>query len=152
MTELITVQSQIRTWYQEQSERIQHQTRVNEFQTSEKTRIYHHELHKRHMSKSSILKLLTESGIITGHDSCAEYLENMVEDLLSKPEVMDTEAQNILLAEVKAVVTESDNLMLSKSPEKGEVFQTLKEANLRAAPGTDRITSLVYKLCWKLPG
>merc|ERR1711888_325269 len=33
LTELITVKSQIQTWYQEQSERIQHQTRVNEFQT-----------------------------------------------------------------------------------------------------------------------
>ena len=148
LPELITVQSQIQTWYQEQSQRIQHQTRVNEFQISEKTRIYHHELHKRHLSKSSILKLLTESGIITGHDSCAEYLENMVEDLLSKPEVIDSEAQNILLAEVNPVITESDNLMLSKNPGKEEVLQTLKEANLRGAPGTDGITSLVYKLCW----
>ena len=152
LPELITVQSQIQTWYQEQSQRIQHQTRVNEFQISEKTRIYHHELHKRHLSKSSILKLLTESGIITGHDSCAEYLENMVEDLLSKPEVIDSEAQNILLAEVNPVITESDNLMLSKNPGKEEVLQTLKEANLRGAPGTDGITSLFYKLCWSSLG
>ena len=150
LPEVITVQLQ--TWYQEQSQRIQHQTRVNEFQISEKTRIYHHELHKRHLSKSLILKLLTESGIITGHDSCAEYLENMVEDLLSKPEVIDSEAQNILLAEVNPVITESDNLMLSKNPGKEEVLQTLKEANLRAAPGTDGITSLVYKLCWSSLG
>ena len=152
LTELFTVQLQIQTWYQEQSERIQHQTRVNEFQTSEKTRIYHHELHKRHISKSSILKLQTESGIITGHDSCAEYLENMVDNLLSKPEITDAEAQNILLAEVNPVITEADNSMLSKSPGKEEVLKTLKEANLRAAPGTDGITSLVYKLCWNSLG
>ena len=69
LPDLITVQSQIQAWYEEQSEKIQHQSRVDEFQTSEKTRIYHHEIHKRHLSKSSILKLQTESGIITGHDS-----------------------------------------------------------------------------------
>ena len=38
--------------------------------------------------------------------------------------------------------------MLLVTPNKEEVFDTLKEANANAAPGTDGITSLVYKQCW----
>ena len=38
--------------------------------------------------------------------------------------------------------------MLLVIPTKEEVFDTLKEANANAAPGTDGISSLVYKQCW----
>ena len=43
-------------------------------------------------------------------------------------------------------------LILLAPPDKDEVFATLKDANHGAAPGTDGITSLVYKLCWDSMG
>ena len=152
LAELTSIQLQIQAWYRKLAEKIQHQSRVDEFQLAEQTRIYHHEIHKKHLKRSSILKLLTETGLIEGHDSCAKYLENLVADLLLKPAELDENAQELLLAEIKPVVTDADNTMLSSAPDKKEVLETLKEANLKAAPGTDGITSLVYKQCWDSVG
>ena len=38
--------------------------------------------------------------------------------------------------------------MLLKMPDKKEVLETLNGSNLKAAPGTDGITGLLYKTCW----
>ena len=65
--ELKKIHLLIERWYRKESEKIQHQSRVMEFQHSEKTTIYHHELHKRIMKKGSILRLQTDSGILEGH-------------------------------------------------------------------------------------
>ena len=54
----------IEKWYCRESSKIQHQSRVQEFQSSEKTSIYHHELHKKTIKKNAILKLHTESGLL----------------------------------------------------------------------------------------
>ena len=149
---LMTVQSEIQAWYKKQSDKIKHQSRVSEFQESEKTRIYHHEIHKKHLKKSSILKLETESGFVEGHDACANYLENLVSDLLLQPAVLEKLSQDALLAEIDTVVTEADNAMLKTTPTKAEVLEALKAANHQAAPGTDGITSLVYRVCWDYLG
>ena len=100
------------------SEKIQHQSRVDEYQVSEQTRIYHHELHRKHLKKSSILKLVTDEGIIEGHDSCAEYLENTVGKLLLEPAHLNENAQETLLSELNPVVTDADNEMLAAVPNK----------------------------------
>ena len=148
LSELLTVQSEIKAWYKQEAEKIKHQSRVDEFQSSEQTRIYHHEIHQKHLNKASILKLQTESGLLVGHDDCAKYLEDMVAKLLLYPAELDPSAQEILLDEIQTSVTDDDNKLLVASPTKEEVLSTLKEANLKAAPGTDGITSMVYKLCW----
>ena len=152
LAELSTIQQKIQSWYKKVAEKIQHQARVDEFQLGETTRIYHHEIHKKHIKKSSILKLETDSGVLEGHKACAEYLENLVADLLLVPANLDTEAQDILLAEIDTVVTESENEMLAKAPDKEEVKNTLWDSNLKAAPGTDGITGLFYKVCWDTMG
>ena len=152
LAELMNVQQQIQSWYRQVAQKIQQQARVDEFQVAEQTRIYHHEIHKKHLKKSSILKLQTESGLLEGHKSCAEYLENLVADLLLEPANLDTTAQETLLAEVEPVVTEAENEMLAVVPNKEDVLKTLSESNLRAAPGTDGITSLFYKVCWNSMG
>ena len=118
LQELLTVQSQIQFWYKQQAEKIQHQSKVDEFQVSEQTRIYHHEIHKKLLNKSSILKLQTESGLLVGHDSCAKYLEDLVADLLLNPAELNLTAQDILLAEIEPVVTDADNNMLDAIPVK----------------------------------
>ena len=152
LPELLNIQVQIQLWYKKVSEKIQHQSRVDEYQEAEQTRIYHHEIHKTHLKKSSILKLMTDTGLIEGHDLCAQHLESLVADLLLKPAELDEHAQQVLLAELEPVVTAEDNTMLAAPPDKDEVFKTLKAANLKAAPGTDGIPSLVYKLCWNSMG
>ena len=73
--ELNEVQLLIEAWYQKESEKVQHQARVEKFQNNEKTALYHHELLKKVIKKSSILKLQTENGLLEGHDACASYLE-----------------------------------------------------------------------------
>ena len=149
---LLTVQSQIQAWYRKQSEKIKLQSRVDEYQESEQTRIYHHEIHKKHIRKSSILKLETDSGLIEGHKSCSQFLENLVADLLLKPADLDPTAQELLLNEIEPLVTEKDNAMLGATPDKEEVLKTLKESNLKAAPGKDGISGLLYKVCWDTLG
>ena len=49
-------------------------------------------------------------------------------------------------------MTESENEMLAKAPDKEEVKNTLWDSNLKAAPGTDGITGLFYKVCWDTMG
>ena len=114
--------------------------------------IYHHELHKKMIRKSSILKLETSSGILEGHGPCAEYLEQTVEDLLLYPAHLNHAAQDILLAEVTSVFSEADNNELLKYPTKQEVHDTLADSNQHAAPGTDGLTSFFYRQCFKTMG
>ena len=61
--ELKLVNERITRHYQDICQKIKLQTRVCEFQEEEKVGIYHHELHKRIVKKSSILRLDIESGI-----------------------------------------------------------------------------------------
>ena len=97
LTELRTIQRQIEQWYCQESEKIQTQSRIDEYQHHEKTRIYPHDLHKKKIKRSSILKLDTSDGMLVGHDACATYLEDMVADLLLHPALLDQPAQNDLL-------------------------------------------------------
>ena len=69
LSELNTVHLLIEQWYNKESEKVQHQSRVKEFQSSEQTSIYHHELHKKMLKRTSILKLQTEEGLLEGHDA-----------------------------------------------------------------------------------
>ena len=83
--ELQCVQVQIDNWYQRESEKILLQSRSDEISISEKVRIYHHDLHKKHIKRSAILKLQTEDGLLEGHTECANFLESQVGDLLLHP-------------------------------------------------------------------
>ena len=107
---LLLVQRKIKEWYINQSMKIQTQSRKAEFQSNEQSRIYHHELHKKYIKKSSILKLETqEEGIIEGHKKVSAYLEGKVRDLLEHPANLDVSAQITLLSEVEEVITKEDN-------------------------------------------
>ena len=78
LVELANVHSLIQGWYAKQCEKVKIQSRKAEFQESEKVTIYHHEIHKKLIRKSAILKLQTPGGVIEGHDQCATFLENEV--------------------------------------------------------------------------
>ena len=152
LPEISVIHCQINDWYKEASNKIKNQARVQEFQESESTRIYHHEIHQKQLKKSSILKLQTENELLVGHDLCAGHLENLVEDLLSSPPNLNISAQQILLNELHGDVTEDENFMLNKLPTKEEVLSVIKSSNIHAAPGNDGITMLVYKTCWDFLG
>ena len=152
LPDLNLVHHQINEYYQTECQKIQLQARAFEFQANENTTIYHHELHKKKIKKCSILKLQTVDGIIEGHTECASFLEKTVEDLLLHPENLDFLAQETLLKEVEPVFTEEDNQMFTTPPSKIDVWKTICESNLNAAPGSDGIPSLFYKECWKIMG
>ena len=92
LAELKQIQTQICDWYDRQSKKIQDQSRIDEFLSTENTRVYHHELHKQSIKRSSIVKLETELGMIEGHESCATYLESKVHELLDTPADLDQSA------------------------------------------------------------
>ena len=119
---------------------------------NEMSSIYHHELHKKTVKKTAILRLQTESGVIEGHDACAAYLEQSVEDLMLHPGQLDQIAQQILLDEVTPVFTDKDIKMFLTPPSKDDVWDTVCNSNLNAAPGSDGIPSLAYKECWSTLG
>ena len=152
ITELNQVHHQISEYFRKESEKIQHQSRAHEFQANEKTTIYHHELHKKKIKKCSILKLQTNNGLLEGHSECATYLEKTVEDLLLNPAYLDEQAQETLLNEVELVFTEKDNQLFLSPPTKKDIWITICESNLNAAPGSDGIPSLFYKECWQSMG
>ena len=152
LAELKTIHEKIQNWYDQENSKVKHQTRASEYQYGEKVRIHHHELHRKMIKRSSILKLETPSGILEGHSACAAYLEQTVESLLLHPAQLDQGAQQALLAEVDPVFSESDNQQLLKVPTKQEVLDTLSDSNLHAAPGTDGLTSYFYKQCFDVMG
>ena len=119
---------------------------------NEKVRIYHHNLLKKNVKRSSILRLQTENGLIEGHSECASYLEAQVAELLTHPSIFDQNARNILLNEVQEVFTFSDNEKLRALPTISEVKKRVSNSNLLAAPGTDGIPSLLYSVCWNILG
>ena len=84
--------------------------------------------------------------------ACSSYLETQLANLLLHPANLDPVAQSTLLAEMQPVFTEADIEDLEKIPDKEEVKYVLFESNLNAAPGTDSITSLLYKVHWDLLG
>ena len=150
--ELKEVHLLMESWYQKESEKVQYQSRADEFQNNEKTTLYHHELHKRVIKKSSILRLQTDNGLIEGHEPCASFLEKTVEDLLQHPAALDKVAQDTLLKEVEVVFTEQDNKKFLTTPTKEIVLKVISNSNLLAAPGTDGIPGLLYKEHWHLLG
>ena len=149
--ELREVQALILMWYQEESQKVILQSRVDDVQESEKVRIYHHEQHKRHIKRSSILKLHPEGGdLLEGHEACSAYLEEQVRELLGKEAVLCKEAQAVLLGEVDKVFTDSDNKMLARRPTKEEIAKALKASNMNSVPGTDGLTFLFYNVHWDI--
>ena len=111
---------------------------------SEMVRIHHHEIHKKRTVRSSILQLESKSGIVIGHDKCAELLTENAASFLEQEILLDAAAQNTLLDEISPVFTDEDNLTLIKTPDDAEVLEVLKKSNLHAAPGTDSITNYFY--------
>ena len=69
--ELRGVQMEIEAWYQTVAEKILVQSRSDEVSMNEKVRIFHHDLHKKHVRQSSILELATDGGLLEGHNQCA---------------------------------------------------------------------------------
>ena len=148
--ELRSVQMLIEQWYETESKKVLLQSRSDDVSQSEKVRIFHHDLHKKNIKRSSILKLQTENGLLEGHASCASYLESQVGDLLLNPAPLDRAARQCLLDEVVHVYTDQDNNMLRAVPDEKEVKEVLSASNLLAAPGTDSIPSLLYNECWQV--
>ena len=150
--ELRHVQTCIREWYEGESQKIVLRSRVDDVQTSEKVRIFHHEIHKKLLIRSAILKLDTSEGSMEGHSACSWYLTKELENLLANPANLDDKAQDQLIAEIKPVVTNEDNMKLKTTPTKEFVKEVLFKSNLKAAPGTDGLTSLLYKELWPVLG
>ena len=146
------VHLKIENWFQKEVDKVKYQARVDDIQDSEKVRIYHHELHQKHIKKSSILKLKHENQIISGHGECMNFLHSKVAVLLGKKAQLDESAQNVLLNELEVQFTDADNQMLSALPSKEEVKESVRSANDNAAPGCDGISNLVYSRCFDILG
>ena len=97
LASLKQTQAEIQHWYEQDSEKVKLQSKCEEIDSSENVRIYHHELHAKHIKRSSILNLKTEKGALEGHAACTEYLEQAVGDLLLHPASLDADAQDELL-------------------------------------------------------
>ena len=152
LSQLAEVNLRIGKWYEEESQRIVLISRAEDINTNEKVRIYHHALHRKHINRSSILKLETPTGIVEGHESCAQALEENVASHLLHPALLNPEAQDILLSEVEPCFTDEDNLMLLAEPTKDEVKEVLYTCRSHAAPGTDGLTAYFYKKFWPVIG
>ena len=150
--QLRQVQLDIQDWYENESRKVVLQARVEDVQLSEKVRIFHHEQHRKHIKRSAILKLQTSDGMLSGHSACSDFLQKEVAKLFLHPARLDSTAQAALLAEVSPVFSEADNVKLKKLPSKEHVFNILCQSNLNSAPGTDGITSLLYKEHWEILG
>ena len=150
LKELKTIQMQIVTWYEHESERVILQAKSDECEMHEKVRIYHHSLHSKNVKRGSILNLDTDRGLLKGHKECAKYLEDQVKNLLLNPHTYNQSSRDILLKQTPKVFTEADNVMLLVPPSQNEIYKVICSSNLLASPGTDGIPYLLYKTCWSV--
>ena len=140
----MVVQERIKIWFEEEAAKILIHINMEDITGSEQVRIHHHELHKKRVVKSSILQLEDGDKIVSGHNDCAAKLIQSAASFLETEINLDHKAQQQLLEEVEPSFTEEDNLALLKPPDKEEILQVIKKANLHAAPGTDGITNYFY--------
>ena len=52
LTQLLVVQTEINDWYEQESEKVKIQSRIEEVDTPETVRIYHHELHAKKIKQA----------------------------------------------------------------------------------------------------
>ena len=152
LPQLKEIQLQISNWFDAEADKVKLHARLGDVEVSEKVRIFHHEQLYRTINRSSILKLKTAQGIVTGHTNCANTLNKEVEELLSEKAHLDEDAQENLLNDVEATFTTRDNEMLEAEITDTEVRESLKKSNKSAAPGCDGLTFLTYDQCWSSLG
>ena len=152
LTALRQTQIEIENWFELEVERVKHQSNIDDVQISEKTRIYHHELHKKHYKRSSILKLKVGNVLLKGHSECAQHLEQLAANILENPANLNQAAQQTLLNEIEVCFTEKDNIMLNKEPSKNEVKASVMSSNAKASPGNDGLSNLFYQECFDIVG
>ena len=152
LTDLLSVQKEIEEWYETECSKVILQSRSDECASSEKVRIYHHELHRKKTKRSSILPWMTEEGLLEGHSECSYFLERQVEDLLLTKHPVDQDARDTLLSEVDSVFSVKDHELLCAPPTNTELKLVLSNSHLLAAPGIEGIyeghlLNLRTKLC-----
>ena len=135
LTELSVINGKISNWYRNESEKISIMSRSEDLSLNEKVCIFHHSQHQQFRKRSSILKLNTLQGLVTGHDACALALESNVADHLLNQADLIPAAQEILLKEIEPSFSEADNNKLKAVPTKSEIKQVLDQAQ-RASPST----------------
>ena len=64
LTDLRRVQQEIEDYYSKECERVKIQAKIQEINSNEKVRIFHHENHRKHIRKSTISKLETKNCIL----------------------------------------------------------------------------------------
>ena len=94
---------------------------MQEIDKSEEVNLYHHEIHKKKITRSAILELELEHSPIKGHKKCSEYINNDVANLLENKFNFEERSKNILLNEIDEVFTEKDNDIIMKAPTKEEI-------------------------------
>ena len=100
------------------------------------------------MTKSAILKLETDNGIITGHDDCSSFLLEQAAADMEMDINLNKTCQRDLLEYVDVTVTAEDNVSLLSPPDLEEVNRIVSASNHSAAPGCDGIGSKLYScLC-----
>ena len=134
---LKSINLEIKNYYEEEAKSIQLLINMRDVSESEKTNIFHHSLHRKKIQKSAIIKIQEEGNIFLGHKACSDFIQNKVAELLENPIEYNKVYQEELLKEISQVFSEEDNLALTKIPVKTELYETLKNSNLMAAPGSD---------------
>ena len=150
--QLKATQLRITEWFNVEAEKIKIFAKIQDIEKSEKVRIYHHDLHRKTMNKSTILKLKTPNGDISGHKACSKFLSEEVRSLWENEVKLDEKAQEELLKEVEKSFTEEDNKLLESTITNQEIKESLDKCNMRSAPGTDCITYQVFHKCWHILG
>ena len=150
--QLKATQMKITEWFDKEADKIKTFARLQDIEMSEKVRIYHHDLHRKTINRSTILKLKTPNGVISGHDACSKFLSQEVSNLWENEVKLDTKAQEELLKEVERTFTEEDNKLLEATITNQEIKESLDRCNMKAAPGTDCITYQVFQKCWHILG
>ena len=149
---LKATQLKITEWFDKEAEKVKTFAKIDDMEQSEKVRIFHHDLRRRSLNKSTITKLKTPAGIITGHRACSEFLCEEVRNLWENEALLNPASQEELLKEVEPSFTEEDNKRLVATITNHEIKESLKKCNMKAAPGTDSITYKVFQSCWHILG
>ena len=84
----------------------------SKIEENETMNLYHHDIHKKKLTRSAIISLESPQGPLNGHKKCADFITQSVSDLLENKFHFNESSKKILLNELDTVFTDEDNNLI----------------------------------------
>ena len=121
-TNLNIIYLKIKEWFVKEAEHTILLVNAHEIEEKETINLYHHDIHKKKITRSAITSLESPNWTLTGHKKCSNYITQNVSELLENKFNFNKGSQTILLNELDPVFSEEDNMAIEKKQQRVSKF------------------------------